>query len=102
MRRGFASIADIPSPERPFRISRSPLFVQRGKDSAEAAARHYGVPIPFAMPRSSLNIPPSIWSEPALKCPITTSRVTTAIEAGNHVYCEWPLGRNTGEAVRML
>src|SRR5947209_8480273 len=24
-----------------------------------------------------------------------------SIEAGKHVYCEWPLGRNTDEAVRM-
>src|SRR5215831_12426455 len=24
-----------------------------------------------------------------------------AIEAGKHAYCEWPLGRNTDEAVRM-
>jgi predicted dehydrogenase len=23
------------------------------------------------------------------------------IEAGKHVYCEWPLGRNTDEAIRM-
>ena len=25
-----------------------------------------------------------------------------AIEAGKHVYCEWPLGRDTGEAAEML
>jgi predicted dehydrogenase len=25
-----------------------------------------------------------------------------AVEAGKHVYCEWPLGRNTDEAERML
>jgi len=24
------------------------------------------------------------------------------ITAGKHVYCEWPLGRNTDEAVQML
>jgi predicted dehydrogenase len=28
--------------------------------------------------------------------------VMAAIDAGKHVYCEWPLGRNTDEAVRML
>ena len=28
--------------------------------------------------------------------------VMAAIEAGKHVYCEWPLGRNTDEAQQML
>jgi predicted dehydrogenase len=28
--------------------------------------------------------------------------VMAAIEAGKHVYSEWPLGRNTGEARQML
>jgi predicted dehydrogenase len=28
--------------------------------------------------------------------------VMAAIEAGKHVYCEWPLGRDTEEAARML
>ena len=52
--------------------------------------------------KSSRGIPMSIWSRSASRCPTITSPVMAAIEAGKHVYCEWPLGRNTDEAVRML
>jgi predicted dehydrogenase len=38
----------------------------------------------------------------SVKVPDHYRPVMAAIEAGKHVYCEWPLGRNTGEAMRML
>jgi predicted dehydrogenase len=38
----------------------------------------------------------------SVKVPDHYSPVMAAIEAGKHVYCEWPLGRDTDEAVRML
>ena len=53
-------------------------------------------------PGKLARIPMSIWSRSASKCPIITAPVMAAIEAGKHVYCEWPLGRDTGEAMRML
>ena len=37
----------------------------------------------------------------SVKVPDHYLPVMAAIEAGKHVYCEWPLGRNTDEAVRM-
>ena len=38
----------------------------------------------------------------SVKVPDHYRPVMAAIEAGKHVHCEWPLGRNTAEAVRML
>jgi predicted dehydrogenase len=38
----------------------------------------------------------------SVKVPDHYLPVMAAIEAGKHVYCEWPLGRDTDEAVRML
>ena len=37
-----------------------------------------------------------------VKVPDHHRPVMAAIEAGKHVYCEWPLGRNTDEAQQML
>ena len=38
----------------------------------------------------------------SVKVPDHYTPVMAAIDAGKHVYCEWPLGRNTDEAVRLL
>jgi predicted dehydrogenase len=38
----------------------------------------------------------------SVKVPDHYEPVMAAIEAGKHVYCEWPLGRDTAEAERML
>ena len=38
----------------------------------------------------------------SVKVPDHSRPVMAAIEAGKHVYCEWPLGRDTGEATEML
>jgi predicted dehydrogenase len=38
----------------------------------------------------------------SVKVPDHYRPVMAAIEAGKHVYCEWPLGRDTAEATRML
>ncbi len=38
----------------------------------------------------------------SVKVPDHYEPVVAAIEAGKHVYCEWPLGRDTAEAERML
>src|ERR1700724_2099234 len=99
-RRGFASIAHIPA------LKALPQFdfvaVCTGRQqSAEAAARHYGVPLAFSEPAKLAQHPDVDLVTVSVKVPDHYQPVMAAIEAGKHVYCEWPLGRNTDEAIRM-
>src|SRR5262249_1412916 len=97
--RGFASIAHIPA------LQSLPDFdsavCTTRQDSAEAAARHYGVPRAFSDAAKLAEHPDGDLVTVSVKVPDHYLPVMTAIEAGKHVYCEWPLGRNTDEAVRM-
>jgi predicted dehydrogenase len=99
-RRGFASIAHIPAllalPD--FEIS---AVCTTRQDSAEAAARHYGAPLAFCHAEKLAQHPEVDLVTVSVKVPDHHLPVMAAIEAGKHVYCEWPLGRNTDEAVRM-
>ena len=96
--RGFASIAHIPALQALPDFEISAVCTTR-QDSAEAAARHYGVPLAFC---DAEKLAPEIdLVTVSVKVPDHCLPVMASIEAGKHVYCEWPLGRNTDEAVRM-
>lgn len=99
--RGFASIAHIPAlrvlPE--FEIT---AVCTARQESADAAARHYGVPLAFSDPEQLAQHPEVDLVTVSVKVPDHYRPVMAAIAAGKHVYCEWPLGRNTGEAMQML
>src|SRR5258708_17750839 len=98
--RGFASIAHVPAlqalPE--FEIT---AVCTRRQDSADAAARHYGAPLAFCDAEKLARHPDVDLVAVSVKVPDHSLPVMAEIEAGKHVYCEWPLGRNTDEAVRM-
>src|SRR5246127_5856247 len=99
--RGFASIAHIPA------LQALPGFEIRAvctsrQDSAEAAARHYGAPLAFSDCDKLAQHPDVDLVTVSVKVPDHYIPVMAAIEAGKHVYCEWPLGRDTDEAARML
>src|SRR6201987_2323005 len=98
--RGFASIAHIPA------LQALPDFEIRAvcttrQDSADAAARHFGAPLAFCDAEKLAQHPDVDLVTVSVKVPDHYQPVMAAIEAGNHVYCEWPLGHNTDEAVRM-
>src|SRR5712691_7597614 len=99
--RGFASIAHVPAlralPEFEF-----VAVCTARQDSAEAAARHYSVPLAFSDPEKLAAHPDIDLVTVSVKVPDHYPPVMAAIEAGKHVYCEWPLGRDTDEAARML
>src|ERR1700751_4272644 len=99
--RGFASIAHIPSLQALPNIEITAVCTTR-QDSADAAARHFGIPLAFADPARLAPHPGVDVVTVCVKVPDHYAPVMAAIDAGKHVYCEWPLGRNTDEATRML
>ncbi len=99
--RGFASIAHMPA------LQALPQFEIVGvctsrQETAKAAARHYGARLAFADAAEMAQHPDIDLVTVSVKVPEHYKPVMAAIEAGKHVYCEWPLGRNTAEAERLL
>src|SRR3984957_14511654 len=98
--RGFASIAHIPALRALPGVEITAVCTTR-QESADAAAKHFGIPLAFADPKLLAQHPDVDLVTVCVKVPDHYQPVMAAIEAGKHVYCEWPLGRNTDEAVRM-
>jgi predicted dehydrogenase len=99
--RGFSSIAHMPA------LQALPAFevvavCTTRQETAEAAAKHYGVPLAFADPVRLAQHQDVDLVTVCVKVPDHFAPVMAAIDAGKHVYSEWPLGRDTTEAKRML
>jgi len=71
------------------------------KASAEAAARETGLSRAFAGVAELVAAPEVDIVTVAVKVPPHFEIVKAAIEAGKHVYCEWPLGKSLAEAEEM-
>ncbi len=98
--RGFSSIAHMPA------LQGLPDFdvvavCTTNRASAEIAARHYGAAHAFADPVALAQHPDVDMVTVCVSVPGHRDPVMAAIEAGKHVYCEWPLGRTTAEAMAM-
>ncbi|MBV9757696.1 MAG: Gfo/Idh/MocA family oxidoreductase [Alphaproteobacteria bacterium] len=98
--RGFASVAHIPALQALPGLQIVAVCTTR-QESAEATAKHFGIPLAFADPHKLAQHPDVDLVTVCVKVPDHHAPVMAAIEAGKHVYCEWPLGRTTDEAVRM-
>jgi predicted dehydrogenase len=98
--RGFASIAHIPALQALPDFELTAVCTTR-QESADATARHYGIPLAFADPVKLAAHPDVDLVTVCVKVPDHYDPVMAAIDAGKHVYSEWPLGRNTDEAIRL-
>ena len=67
-------------------------------DSAEAARQAYGAKLAFHDYNTMAASPEIDAVAVVVRVPSHYGPVKTALEAGKHVYCEWPLGRTTAEA----
>jgi predicted dehydrogenase len=70
-------------------------------DSAEAARRAWGARLAFDDYRKMVASPEIDAIAVVVRVPSHYAPTKAALEAGKHVYCEWPLGRTTAEAVEL-
>jgi len=70
-------------------------------DSAEAARQAYGARLAFDDYRKMIASPEIDAVAVVVRVPSHYAPTKAALEAGKHVYCEWPLGRTTAEAVEL-
>ena len=70
-------------------------------DSAEAARRAWGARLAFDDWRKMIASPEIDAVAVVVRVPSHYAPAKAALEAGKHVYCEWPLGRTTAEAVEL-
>jgi predicted dehydrogenase len=70
-------------------------------DSAEAARRAWGARLAFDDWRKMIASPEIDAAAMVVRVPSHYAPTKAALEAGKHVYCEWPLGRTTAEAVEL-
>ena len=70
-------------------------------DSAEAARQAWGARLAFDDWRRMVASPEIDAVAVVVRVPSHYAPAKAALEAGKHVYCEWPLGRTTAEAVEL-
>jgi predicted dehydrogenase len=99
--RGFAAIAHIPALRALPQFEIAAVCTAR-QETAAASARHYGVKLAFSDPEELARHADVDLVTVSVKVPDHRRPVMAAIAAGKHVYCEWPLGRDSDEAARML
>ncbi|AKT39252.1 Gfo/Idh/MocA family protein [Chondromyces crocatus] len=95
--RGWAVTAHIPA------LKALPAYEVRAvsttrRATADATARRFGIPHAFADHHALVEHPDVDLVVVSVKVPRHHELVTTALNAGKHVYCEWPLGNGLAEA----
>jgi predicted dehydrogenase len=70
-------------------------------ETAEAARRAWGARLAFDDYRKMVVSPEIDAVAVVVRVPSHYEPTKAALEAGKHVYCEWPLGRTTSEAVEL-
>ncbi|TML06351.1 MAG: Gfo/Idh/MocA family oxidoreductase [Actinobacteria bacterium] len=98
--RGWASRAHLPAVAASDDVELAAVATTR-IDSAAEAAEQFGARNAYADPLELIADPQVEAVTVAVKVPEHFALVRAALEAGKHVYSEWPLGVNTDEAVAL-
>src|SRR5437588_3568161 len=96
--RGWAAQAHIPALKSLSDVFEITALSTSRRESADAAARLFDVPVAFDNHQELVNSPAVDAVAVTVKVPLHLELATAALEAGKAVYCEWPLGNGLEEA----
>lgn len=99
--RGWAASAHIPALKAMPDDFRIVAVSSTRQESADASAKAFGIEAAYDNHAALLANPGVDLVAVNVKVPHHFELVTAALDAGKMVYCEWPLGRNLGEAKLM-
>src|ERR1700731_4594876 len=71
------------------------------KETADETARHFGIPHAFADPYKMLQHPDVVLVSICVRVPFHHQLGMAALNAGKHLFCEWPLAATTDLAAQM-
>ena len=95
--RGWARISHVPAIQELSGVHLAAV-VSGSQASADAAAKAFGARAAYDNATNLFQDPDIDLVAIAVRVPDHRDLVLKALEAGKHVYCEWPLGRNYEEA----
>jgi len=98
--RSWAAVAHIPALKALPEYEITAISTTR-RESAQAAAKEYGIPRAYDNHRELVNDPSVQLVAVTVKVPHHLELVNAALDAGKMVYCEWPLGNGLKEAESM-
>lgn len=99
--RGWAARAHIPALRAVPGLELSAVGTSR-PESARRAAEVFGAAHAFSDPRALATHPDVDVVAITVKVPAHAELIRVAVEAGKHVYCEWPLALSTAQALELM
>ena len=100
MRSGWGRDAHIPALSALPEFEISAVTTSR-QETADETATHFGIPHAFADPCEMVQHPDVDLVAVCVRVPFHYQLGMAALNAGKHLYCEWPLAATTGQAEQM-
>ncbi len=94
--RGWAKESHVPAVQKVARLKLAAVATG-SQPSADAAAKAFGAEAGYGEAEALIQDPNVDIVTVAVKVPDHKTLVLSALAAGKHVYCEWPLGRDLAE-----
>ncbi len=100
VRYGWGSSAHIPALKGLPEFEITAVCTSR-QETADETARHFGIPLAFHDPARMVQHPDVDLVSICVRVPFHHELGLAALEAGKHLFCEWPLAATTEQAQQM-